>query len=153
MIYKRKIPVEFNHCDPAGIVYFPRFFGFFHDAMETWFAGRLGLAYASVVVGPAAAHFGWERTAYDELAGAMVAGHVIECGAHATGGGRERERHQTRPGAGIQSIQSGLEAFPPPGSSPRWQRSCPARCSTAAARPSAGCCGCRLPRSACRRPP
>ena len=41
---------------------------------------------ASVVVGPAAAHFGWERTAYDELAGAMVAGHVIECGAHATGG-------------------------------------------------------------------
>ena len=41
---------------------------------------------ASVVVGPAAAHFGWERTAYDELAGAMVAGHVIECGTHATGG-------------------------------------------------------------------
>ncbi|HET6626279.1 MAG TPA: acyclic terpene utilization AtuA family protein [Nocardioidaceae bacterium] len=41
---------------------------------------------ASVVVGPAAAHFGWSRTDYDELAGAMVAGHVIECGAQAAGG-------------------------------------------------------------------
>ena len=41
---------------------------------------------ASVVVGPAVSHFGWGREAYDELAGAMVAGHVIECGAQATGG-------------------------------------------------------------------
>jgi hypothetical protein len=41
---------------------------------------------ASVVVGPAVAHFGWTPTAYDELAGAAVAGHVIECGAQATGG-------------------------------------------------------------------
>ena len=41
---------------------------------------------ASVVVGPAAAHFGWGRDDYDQLAGAVVAGHVIECGAQATGG-------------------------------------------------------------------
>jgi hypothetical protein len=41
---------------------------------------------ASVVVGPAAAHFGWTRTDYDQLAGAVVAGHVIECGAQASGG-------------------------------------------------------------------
>jgi hypothetical protein len=41
---------------------------------------------ASLVVGPAAWHFGWGRTDYDQLAGAMVAGHVIECGAQATGG-------------------------------------------------------------------
>jgi acyclic terpene utilization AtuA family protein len=41
---------------------------------------------ASVIVGPAAAHHGWERDAYDELAGAVVAGHVIECGCQATGG-------------------------------------------------------------------
>ena len=41
---------------------------------------------ASVVVGPAASHFGWGREQCDELAGAMVAGHVIECGAQATGG-------------------------------------------------------------------
>ena len=41
---------------------------------------------ASVIVGPAAAHFGWRRTDYDALAGAVVAGHVIECGVQATGG-------------------------------------------------------------------
>ncbi len=41
---------------------------------------------ASVVVGPAIAHHGWTQTSYDELAGAVVAGHVIECGTQATGG-------------------------------------------------------------------
>jgi acyclic terpene utilization AtuA family protein len=41
---------------------------------------------ASVIVGSAAAHFGWGRTDYDRLAGAVVAGHVIECGTQATGG-------------------------------------------------------------------
>ncbi|MGW0517271.1 acyclic terpene utilization AtuA family protein [Crossiella sp. NPDC003009] len=41
---------------------------------------------ASLVVGPAAAHFGWSRTDWDALAGATVAGHVLECGTQATGG-------------------------------------------------------------------
>ncbi len=41
---------------------------------------------ASLVVGPAVAHFGWGPEEYDALAGAVVAGHVIECGTHATGG-------------------------------------------------------------------
>jgi hypothetical protein len=41
---------------------------------------------ASLVVGPAAWWHGWERTDFDALAGAVVAGHVIECGPQATGG-------------------------------------------------------------------
>lgn len=41
---------------------------------------------ASLAVGPAAAHFGWARDEFDALAGAVVAGHVIECGTQATGG-------------------------------------------------------------------
>lgn len=41
---------------------------------------------ASVIVGPAIAHFGWGRDDLDALAGATVAGHVIECGTQATGG-------------------------------------------------------------------
>lgn len=41
---------------------------------------------ASLVVGPAVAHHGWDARAYDALAGAVVAGHVIECGTQATGG-------------------------------------------------------------------
>jgi hypothetical protein len=41
---------------------------------------------ASLVVGPAAWRFGWARTDWDRLAGAVVVGHVIECGTQATGG-------------------------------------------------------------------
>ncbi len=41
---------------------------------------------ASLVVGPAAAHFGWTYEDRDALAGAVVAGHILECGAQACGG-------------------------------------------------------------------
>jgi Acyclic terpene utilisation family protein AtuA len=41
---------------------------------------------ASLTVGPAAANFGWARDDFDALAGATAAGHVLECGAQATGG-------------------------------------------------------------------
>lgn len=41
---------------------------------------------ASLVVGPAAWWHGWDRSDLDALAGAVVAGHVIECGPQATGG-------------------------------------------------------------------
>lgn len=41
---------------------------------------------ASLVVGPAAHFHGWTPTQYDALAGAVVAGHVIECGTQAVGG-------------------------------------------------------------------
>ncbi|GAB2935939.1 acyclic terpene utilization AtuA family protein [Streptomyces heilongjiangensis] len=41
---------------------------------------------AALVTGPAAAHFGWGPGEYDRLAGAVVAGHVLECGTQATGG-------------------------------------------------------------------
>ena len=41
---------------------------------------------ASVVVGPAIAHYGWGPRRLRRLAGAVVAGHVIECGTQATGG-------------------------------------------------------------------
>ena len=41
---------------------------------------------AAVVCGPAAWHHQWTRDNWDALAGAVVAGHVVECGAQATGG-------------------------------------------------------------------
>jgi hypothetical protein len=41
---------------------------------------------AALAVGPAAWRFGWAHDDWDRLAGAVVAGHVIECGAQATGG-------------------------------------------------------------------
>jgi len=44
------------------------------------------VADASLTLGPAAAHFGWKWDEWTKLAGASVAGHLIECGAQATGG-------------------------------------------------------------------
>ena len=41
---------------------------------------------ASVVVGPAAWKFGWKPDDWDRLAGAVTAGHIIECGPQTTGG-------------------------------------------------------------------
>lgn len=61
---------------------------------------------ASLVVGPAAAHFGWARDDWDRLAGATVAGHVLECGTQATGGNYSffTEIDATRPGFPIAEI-------------------------------------------------
>ncbi|MBL8973518.1 MAG: acyl-CoA thioesterase, partial [Myxococcales bacterium] len=50
-VHIHPLVVRFGDCDPAGIVYFPRFFDFVHDAMETWFSAALGLSYAQVVIG------------------------------------------------------------------------------------------------------
>jgi hypothetical protein len=47
-------------------------------------SGRV--ADASLTVGPAVHHFGWDWHDFDRLAGASVAGHLIECGPQVTGG-------------------------------------------------------------------
>ncbi len=44
------------------------------------------IADAALVSGPCAWKFGWREDDWDRLAGAYVAGHIIECGAQATGG-------------------------------------------------------------------
>jgi hypothetical protein len=44
------------------------------------------VADASLTLGPAVAHFGWGWDEWNRLAGASTAGHLIECGAQATGG-------------------------------------------------------------------
>jgi hypothetical protein len=41
---------------------------------------------ASLTVGPAAWWHGWNRDDWDQLAGALLAGHLIECGPHSVGG-------------------------------------------------------------------
>ncbi|WP_280672572.1 MULTISPECIES: acyclic terpene utilization AtuA family protein [unclassified Kitasatospora] len=66
---------------------------------------------AALVAGPAAAHFGWGPQDLDALAGAVVAGHVLECGAQATGGNyaffaeAEHAEHQmARPGFPLAEV-------------------------------------------------
>ncbi|EOM75560.1 DUF1446 domain-containing protein [Rhodococcus rhodnii] len=62
---------------------------------------------ASVVVGPAAHHHGWGPGDLDALAGAVAAGHVIECGTQATGGNYSFFREipdMTHPGFPIAEV-------------------------------------------------
>jgi 4-hydroxybenzoyl-CoA thioesterase len=40
--------VRFQHCDPAGIVFFPRYFEMVNATVEEWFAERLGLPFAEL---------------------------------------------------------------------------------------------------------
>ena len=54
------------------------------DGARIVLTGRV--ADASLTLGPACAHFGWAWDDWPRLAGASVAGHIIECGAQATGG-------------------------------------------------------------------
>ncbi|MFI7297342.1 acyclic terpene utilization AtuA family protein [Streptomyces sp. NPDC050121] len=57
---------------------------------------------AALVTGPAAAHFGWQPGEYDRLAGAVVAGHVLECGTQATGGNYAFFRDASRAGRDLR---------------------------------------------------
>ncbi|CQR63440.1 acyclic terpene utilization AtuA family protein [Streptomyces leeuwenhoekii] len=61
---------------------------------------------AALVSGPAAAHFGWGPADHDRLAGAVVAGHVLECGTQATGGNYAffRDGDVRRPGFPLAEI-------------------------------------------------
>ncbi|MEU3709334.1 acyclic terpene utilization AtuA family protein [Streptomyces catenulae] len=61
---------------------------------------------AALVSGAAAAHFGWGPGDLDALAGAVVAGHVLECGTQATGGNYSffGEHDVRRPGFPLAEI-------------------------------------------------
>lgn len=54
------------------------------DGAQIVVTGRV--ADPSLTLGPAIAHFGWSETDWDQLAGATMAGHLLECGAQVSGG-------------------------------------------------------------------
>jgi len=49
-VFSVEYPILFSHCDPAGIVYFPRFFDLLHRAMEDWFTFGLEERFADFVM-------------------------------------------------------------------------------------------------------
>lgn len=50
MSYHRTIPVEFNHCDPAGIVFYPRYFEMVNSVIENFFAEVVGRPFAQMTM-------------------------------------------------------------------------------------------------------
>ncbi len=49
MIYHRPIQIEFNHCDPAGIVFYPRYFEMINSVCENFFKDVVRRSYAQMV--------------------------------------------------------------------------------------------------------
>lgn len=52
MSYVKIIPIEFNHCDPAGIVFYPRYFEMINSVIENFCADVLGWSFARIVAEP-----------------------------------------------------------------------------------------------------
>ena len=48
MSYSREIQIEFNHCDPAGIVFYPRYFEMTNSVVENFFNDVVGRSFASM---------------------------------------------------------------------------------------------------------
>jgi len=48
-VHRLPVVVRWGHCDPAGIVYYPVYYDFFHQAMETWFDHVLAVPYRTVI--------------------------------------------------------------------------------------------------------
>ncbi|MBP6737262.1 MAG: acyl-CoA thioesterase, partial [Rhodobacteraceae bacterium] len=51
MPYQRLTQIEFNHCDPAGIVFYPRYFEMVNSVVENFFADVVGRSFAQMHLG------------------------------------------------------------------------------------------------------
>ncbi len=47
-VYQSEILIRFAHCDPAGIVFFPRYLAMFNDVIEDWCRDELGFTFAEI---------------------------------------------------------------------------------------------------------
>ena len=48
--FTRNVLIRFRHCDPAGIVFYPRYFEMINDFVEEWFDQGLGLSFETLHV-------------------------------------------------------------------------------------------------------
>ena len=47
--FESKKLIRFQHCDPAGIVFYPQYFVLFHELIEDWFNDGLDVNYADLI--------------------------------------------------------------------------------------------------------
>lgn len=48
--YVTHVMVRFAHCDPAGIVFYPRYFEMFNSIIEDWCADGLGTSFRELII-------------------------------------------------------------------------------------------------------
>lgn len=49
IVFERQELVRFGHCDPAGIVFYPRYFEMLNALIEDWHTQGLGVDYAQLL--------------------------------------------------------------------------------------------------------
>ncbi len=49
VVFEREQLMRFGHCDPAGIVFYPRYFEMLNELVEDWFAQGLGLSFEQLI--------------------------------------------------------------------------------------------------------
>jgi 4-hydroxybenzoyl-CoA thioesterase len=62
--WRTDVPIRFSHCDPAGIVYFARYFDLLNGVVEDWFGEALGIDYHEMI-GPRRIGLGYVSAAAD----------------------------------------------------------------------------------------
>jgi 4-hydroxybenzoyl-CoA thioesterase len=48
-VYRTTRTVRFSHCDPAGIIFYPRYFDLIHEAKEDWFKEALDWPFGTMI--------------------------------------------------------------------------------------------------------
>ncbi|MDB5511613.1 MAG: 1,4-dihydroxy-2-naphthoyl-CoA hydrolase [Enterovirga sp.] len=66
-IWRTNVRIRFSHCDPAGIVYFARYFDIINGVVEDWFSAALGLDYGEFI-GPRRIGLGYANCTADFVA-------------------------------------------------------------------------------------
>ncbi len=77
-MYRREIRIEFNHCDPAGIVFFPRYFEMLNSQVENFFRDVLDYPFEKMMFGDGHA----VPTVHFEIAFAIPRNWASWCGSN-----------------------------------------------------------------------
>jgi 4-hydroxybenzoyl-CoA thioesterase len=75
--WRTVVPIRFSHCDPAGIVYFARYFDMLNGVVEDWFSEALGIDYHEMI-GPRRIGLGYVSASADFTKPGFM-GDKLEC--------------------------------------------------------------------------
>lgn len=75
-VWRTPVLIRFSHCDPAGIVYFARYFDIANGVVEDWFAEGLGLSYHDFI-GPRRIGLGYANCGCDFLRPARMGEEIV----------------------------------------------------------------------------
>ncbi len=80
-VYRSEILVRFAHCDPAGIVFYPRYLEMFNALVEDWFLDELGISFSEIHRGRGwgipTVHLDVDYVAYSSLGEVLTANLVV----------------------------------------------------------------------------